>query len=112
MTRVVHDCSLLDLNSIGPSVGKVAGDRPGERSAGGSAEGSDGVKVSSGAPTKDNSGGGLVLGRIGDGVGPSSLDTGLRVVIDLELSGGCSNQGRARENDLEETHVDEGVECR
>lgn len=66
-------------------------------------EGLEGVEVGGGSLAQDD-GGGSILGRVGQGDGLASLDRlGPRVELDGESGG---DEGSARENDLEETHVD------
>lgn len=65
----------------------------------------NGVQIVGRSLTEDDLGGHLVLGGVGDGVGLASLNTRLRVVIDGELGHGTSEEGSARKNSSEETHV-------
>jgi hypothetical protein len=69
----------------------------------------NGVKVARRSLAEDELGWGLVLGGVGDRVSLTSNNTRARVVIDLELSAGSSDQGSAGKEGLEETHVDGGV---
>ena len=46
----------------------------------------------------------LVLGRVGDGVGLASLNTTSGVSVDCDGEG-SRDEGSARNNDVEETHV-------
>jgi hypothetical protein len=67
-------------------------------------QGADGAEV--GRDTlAENEGGGDVRGRgVGDGVGLASLDTSSGELVDLEGEG-SGDEGSARGDDLEETHV-------
>lgn len=95
---------LSNLEGVSASVGQIARNSPGEGSASGSANGSDGVESLGVTPAKDEGGWGLILGGVCDGVGLASLDTRGRVVVDLN-SPGSRDEGSARKEDLEETHV-------
>lgn len=106
MGRVIgSNTSLLNLESIVGRVGEILGDSPGERSTSGSADRTDSVKVLRRTPAEDEGGRGLVLGGVGDGVGLASYNTAGWVVVDLNREG-SGEEGSARKNDLEETHVD------
>jgi hypothetical protein len=101
---------LTDLESIAGGVGKAGVNGPAERATSGSAERGDSVKVG-GETTAQNEGYWLVLGGVGDGVGLSSLNTSGWVGVDGGRES-SRHEGSARDNDLEETHVDGSVEIR
>ena len=71
-------------------------------------DGLESVKVARRTLTKDEGGRGVVLGGVGDSVGLASNDTLGWVVVDLKGEG-SSNDGSARKDGLEETHVDGSV---
>jgi hypothetical protein len=70
----------------------------------------DDVEVARGAATQNDLSRDLVLGGVGDSVGLSGLDARLGEFVDGDggLRGDGSDHGRARENDVEETH-DDGI---
>lgn len=69
----------------------------------------NGVQVAGRTLAEDEGGGGVVLGGVGDGVGLASNDAG-REGVDSQ-SGSSSDEGSAREDSLEETHIDGDVEA-
>lgn len=71
--------------------------------------GTDCVKSIRGTLAEDK-GSWLILGRVGDLVGLSSNDTAGWVGIDGDGEG-RRDEGSARNDDLEETHVDGSDEC-
>jgi hypothetical protein len=66
--------------------------------------GGNGLEVGGQALAEDK-GGWLVLGGVGDGVALASLDTGSGVGVDGDGEG-RGDEGSARNDNLEETHVD------
>jgi hypothetical protein len=71
-------------------------------------QGADGVEVGRETLAEDE-GGGDIRGRgVGDGVRLASLDTSSGELVDLEGEG-SGDEGSARGDDLEETHVWVGV---
>jgi hypothetical protein len=68
--------------------------------------GSNGLEVG-GQTLAEEKGSWLVLGRVGEGVGLASLDTAGGVGVDGDGEDG-GDEGSARNDNLEETHVDVG----
>lgn len=115
---------LADLKSVVGTVGKVAGDGPGESTSGSSGcrsnqylvsiedserkrtgEGANSVKVG-GKTLAEEEGGGGVIGRgVGDSVGLTSLNTTSWVLVDLKGESSY-DESSAGSDHLEETHVD------
>lgn len=65
----------------------------------------DGLQVTRVSLAEDEGGRGVVLGRVGNGVGLAGNDTAGRELVDLK-SEGSSDEGCTGDDSLEETHVD------
>ena len=103
MARVVDLAALLDLERVAAVVGERLVDGPGEGATSAGTNGADGVEVAGGALAEDEGGRG-VLGGVGDGVALAGLNTRGRVGVDGD-SKGRGDEGSARNDNLEETHV-------
>lgn len=104
MARVVLGGALLGLECVGAGISKILGDGPGEGATSGSANFTNSVEVGGDTTAEDEGGWGLVLGGVGDGVGLACLDTAGRIGVDGQGHGG-RDKGSARDDDLEETHI-------
>lgn len=96
---------MLDLERIVGRVGEILRDGPLELAT--SSRGRQGLQSAEilvFTLAKDEGGGSVVSWAVGDGVGLARLDGG-REVVDLDGEG-SSDEGRAGEEGLEETHVD------
>lgn len=95
---------LANFQGVVWGIGILGVDLPGKSSSGGSSGQSfDRSKVGRGTLAEYEGGRGVVLGRVGDGVGLTSLD---RAGPGVELNGqGRSDKGSARDNKVKEAHV-------
>lgn len=100
---------MLDLEGVVVAVYERGVDRPLEGATGcGFGQSTDGVEVRTITLAEDDRGGSVVGRSVLDGVGLADLDASREVgtLGNGDLSGHSSDEGRASEKALDETHVD------